>query len=145
MRKMTKEDAIIIPSQSQLLGPKMAEKGASAAWGLNHMALSGFDLSVLGSFSLVTKASICSCRLEMSEMVPEIGRMRSSRVRSAEFLNAQISFTFGVLQFGVVLRKMSSRMIDMNGVMPLPPLTITRVSKLHARRNNHESVFETSS
>lgn len=132
-RKMTKEDAIIMPSQSQLLGPKMADKCASVAWGLNHMALRpGIELSVLGSSSLVMKASICSCSLEMSEAgVAEIGRMRSSMVRSEEFLNAEIRITFGVLQFmGVLLMNMSSRMIDMNGVMPLPPLTITRVSNL---------------
>lgn len=128
---MTKEDAIIVPSQSQLLGPKMAEKGASVAWGLNHIALRpGVELSVLGSSSLVMKASICSCSLEMSQGVAEIGRMRSSMLRSSEFLNAEISITLGVLQLGVLLEKMSSRMIDMNGVMPLPPLTITRVSHL---------------
>lgn len=134
-RKMTKEDAIIMPSQSQLLGPKMADKGASVAWGLNHTTLRpGIELSVLGSSSLVMKASICSCSLEiMSELagVAEIGRMRSSMVRSEEFLNAEIRITFGILQFmGVLLMNMSSRMIDMNGVMPLPPLTITRVSNL---------------
>ena len=31
MRKMMKEDDMIAPSQSQLLGPKMADIGASVA------------------------------------------------------------------------------------------------------------------
>ena len=61
------------------------------------MAFIGFMLSILGSFSLVTKASICSCKLELSEGVPEMGKMRSSMVSSEEFLNAQIRITFGAL------------------------------------------------
>ena len=94
---MRKEEAIIKPSQSQLLGPKMADKGESVAWGLNRTVFIGSELSVLGSLSLVTKASICSCRLEMLEGVPEMGRIRSSMVSSEEYLNAQIRTTFGVL------------------------------------------------
>lgn len=37
MRNMTKDDDIITASQSQHLGPKIADTGASVAWGLNHM------------------------------------------------------------------------------------------------------------
>lgn len=83
------------------------------------------------SFSLVTKASIFSCRLESEDGVPDTGSNRSSIVRSEEFLNAQIRITCGVLHLYVVLAKMISRIIDMKGVMPLPPLTITRVSCLN--------------
>lgn len=115
--------------------PKMAEMGASVARGLNHMALRFIELSVFGSVSLVTYASICIWRLDMSYgVVLDIGRIRSSIVRSVEFLNAQIKVTFGSLHWKVVDIKISSRIMDMNGVMPLPPLTMTRLSCL--QKNN---------
>lgn len=125
-----KEDDMIAPSQSQLLGPKMADIGASVAWGLNHMARGVFELSVVGPFSLVTKASIFNCSLEISDGLPDIGSRRSSMVSSEDFLNAQTRITSGVLHLYVVLAKMSSRIIEMRGAMPLPPLTITSLSCL---------------
>lgn len=122
---------MIRPSQSQWFVPKMAEMGASVARGLNHMALRFIELSVFGSVSLVTYASICIWRLDMSYgVVLDNGRIRSSIVRSEEFLNAQIKVTFGSLHRKAVDIKISSRIMDMNGVMPLPPLTMTRLSCL---------------
>lgn len=59
-----------------------------------------------------------------------MGRRRSSRVRSEDFLNAAMRRICGVLHFNVSVKKMRSLMIEMNGVMPLPPLTITIVSCL---------------
>ena len=66
----------------------------------------------------------------MSKGVPEIGRMTSSIVRYKEFLNEATRIRFGILHFNVALVKMRSLIIEMKGVMPLPPLTITRVSCL---------------
>lgn len=60
----------------------------------------------------------------------DMGSKRSSIVRSAEFLKAQMRSIFGILLLGCVLWKMCSRIMEMNGVMPLPPLIITRDSRL---------------
>ena len=53
-KKKDEKDDMIASSQSQLLGPKMADIGA-------------FDLTIVGAFSLVTKASIFNSRLEISD------------------------------------------------------------------------------
>lgn len=124
------DDEIIAPSHSQRFGPKTDDMGASVARGLNDKARMSFELSVVGCFSLVTKASICSFKLGSSVGVPEIGSKRSNMVRSEEFLNEQIRITCGVLHFVTVLAYISSRITEIKGVMPLPPLTITRVSYL---------------
>ncbi|CAK7348845.1 unnamed protein product [Dovyalis caffra] len=131
---MIKEDDMIAPSQSQLFGPKIADTGASVTWGLNHMAREeAFELSTVGPFSLVTKASIFKCRLEISSGLPDIGSRRSSMESSEEFLNAQTRITSGVLHLYAMFANMSSRIIDMKGVMPLPPLTITSLSCLNTK------------
>ena len=54
MRKMTKEEATMPPSQNQLLGPNVADRGASVGRGLSHMARRGLEFAGEGSFSLVT-------------------------------------------------------------------------------------------
>jgi len=74
--------------------------------------------------------------LEKSQGVPDIGRIKSTIDRDEEFLKTQIRTTFGVLHLKVVLRYISSRMMDRKGVMPLPPLTITRVSCLVEKKQN---------
>ena len=51
-------------------------------------------------------------------------------MRSDEFLNEEMRRIFGVLIFRTELVKISSRMIEMKGVIPLPPLTITSFSCL---------------
>lgn len=51
-------------------------------------------------------------------------------MRSNEFLKAQIKRRLGVAMLRVLLRWMNSRMIEMKGVMPLPPLIITSDSYL---------------
>jgi hypothetical protein len=75
-------------------------------------------------------ASICSRRSEISDGVPEIGRIKSSIDRYEVLLNEQIRTMFGVLHLNVVLRYIISLMIEIKGVIPLPPLTITSVSCL---------------
>lgn len=129
---MTNEDEMIAPSHSQPFGPKTGEMGASEVWGLNQMVWISLWGSLVegGSFSRVTKASSWSWRLEMGELVAEIGRRRSSIVRSAEVLKALMRTMRGVGEVRVVLMKMSFLIMEMNGVMPLPPLTSTRVSCL---------------
>jgi hypothetical protein len=62
--------------------------------------------------------------------VPEIGRIKSSIDRYEVLLNEQIKTMFGVLHLNVVLRYIISLMIEIKGVIPLPPLTITSVSCL---------------
>jgi hypothetical protein len=135
---MTNEDEIIAPSQSQLFGPRVGEMGESDGFGLNHMVWMSFWASATGcSFSLVTYASICNCTLvEICVGVPEIGSNRSSVVRSIEFLKAQMRRTRGIVcKFAFWLWKMISRIKEMKGVIPLPPLTITRDSCLSPCRS----------
>jgi len=75
-------------------------------------------------------ASIWSRILEISDGVPEIGRIKSSIDKHEVFLNEEVRTIFGVLHLNILLRYISSLMIEINGVMPLPPLTITSVSCL---------------
>ncbi|KAM1817763.1 hypothetical protein EV1_001931 [Malus domestica] len=77
------------------------------------------------------KLSICNCKQEMSRFVPETGRMRSNMVRSSVFLKTDIRRIFGASLPQLLASKRSSRMTEINGVMPLPPLTITIMSCLH--------------
>lgn len=89
-RKATKEDETIAPNQSQPLGPRIGAMGRSEENGLKQTVWISFGASEGGSFSLVMKASILSCRRERPEALQEIGRRRSSIVRSADVLKAQI-------------------------------------------------------
>jgi hypothetical protein len=135
---MTNEDEIIVPSHSQLFGPRAEEICESDGSGLNHMVWMSFWSSVKGcSFSLVTYASICNCIfVRICVGVPEIGSKRSSIVRSAEFLKAQMRRNRGIVcKFAFWLWKMISRIKEMKGVIPLPPLTITRDSCLAPSRS----------
>ncbi|RRT40110.1 hypothetical protein BHM03_00054633 [Ensete ventricosum] len=122
-RNATKEDDTIAANQSQPLGPSTGAMGTSEGKGLNHMVRMLFGASSVEDFSLVTKASIRSSKPERSEIFPDSGRRRSSMVRSAEVLKAQMRRTAGVGRFRVVLWWMSSRIMEMKGVIPLPPLT----------------------
>lgn len=70
----------------------------------------------------------------MGEWVGEMGRRRSSMVRSDEVLKALMRKMRGVGELRVVLIEMNSLIMEMNGVMPLPPLTNTRVSCLHSNK-----------
>nr|GMC84663.1 hypothetical protein B296_00055892 [Ipomoea batatas] len=79
---------------------------------------------------LVDGASICILNLENSDCAPDMGRMRSSMVRSDEFLNTLIRTTCGILDSEDWLLCISSLMMEKNGVIPLPPLTITNKSCL---------------
>lgn len=92
------------------------------------------DLSMfttVGDCSLVTKACIDSWSLDRSETEDEIGRRRSSIVRSTEVLKQHMSSSFGTGVFELVLRWISSLIMEMKGVIPLPPLTIISESCLH--------------
>ena len=53
--------------------------------------------------------------------------------RCEEFLNVLISSSLGVLHFRAELINIKSLMIEMKGVIPLPPLTITSMSCLHLK------------
>ena len=128
---MTNDDEIIAPSHNQLFRPRAAEIGESNGSDLNQMVWRCFSESVkVCSFSLVTQASICNCILEICVCVSEIGSKRFNMVRSAKFLNAQIRRTGGTSNSSLWLRKMISRIMEIKGVMPLPPLTITKDSCL---------------
>ena len=124
---------MIIARWSQPCGPKTAARGWCLGWGLNQRARMGPSLAE-DSVSLVTYASICRLSWERSETVEDNGRRRSSIVRSAEFLKAQMRWILGVVQFASALLKMSSRMMDIEGVIPLPPLIRTRELYLNIRR-----------
>ena len=126
-----KDEDMIVPSHNQVFCPRIGVTVESEGWGLNHIDLM-LSLLFVGDdcFSLVTYASICNCKLEKFEGVSEIGRRRSSKVRSDEFLNELMRRILGVLHFSVSLKKTSSRKMEMNGVIPLPPLTITSASCL---------------
>lgn len=129
-RNRRNEDEIIAPSHSQLLGPSVAEMGESKGLGLNHIVWRGLWASAIGcSSSLVMYASICNCIWDICG-VPEMGSNKSSIARSAEFLKAQIIITRGTLKFGLWIWKIISRIMEIKGVMPLPPDTITRHSCL---------------
>lgn len=68
------------------------------------------------------------------------GSKRSSMARSAVFLKAAIRTTFGTPPpvLDSVLREISSRIMEMKGAMPLPPLIITRESWLWKFRQKME-------
>lgn len=53
--------------------------------------------------------------------------------RCEEFLNVLMSNNLGTLHFRAELKNIKSLMIEMKGVIPLPPLTITSMSCLHRR------------
>lgn len=72
-----------------------------------------------------------SSKLRSSDGVLECGKRRSSKARSDENLNALMRRICGVVvDFRVEVVKMRSRVMEMNGAMPLPPLTITSMSCL---------------
>ena len=129
-RKIINDDDVMTPSHNQLYWPKVVDIGASRVFDLNHIVCRGFGLSVGGSISRVTYASTCSSRLEYLDEAFEIGRMRFSIVSSEEFLNALMRRTRGGLHFLVEFMKISSRIIEIQGAMPLPPVTITSLSCL---------------
>lgn len=132
----------MVPSQSQLLGPRVAATGESDGLGLNHVVWMSACVGEEGcSFSRVIYASIRSCSCEVAVGVPLMGNKRSSMARSAEFLNTQISRTCGSLQLEFVLWKVISRIMDIKGVMPLPPLTNTNNSCLNKLKVNIEIQF----
>ena len=130
--KMRNDDDRIPPSQSHEFGPRIAEMGWSERLGLNQSVLiCSVVASLLGSFSRVMKASILMFMSEESSVWrPDNGKTRWSMDISEEFLKAQISVILGILHFWFWLVAIISRMTEINGVMPLPPLTITRASCL---------------
>lgn len=127
--KIRVEDARIAARQSHEFGPRIAEIGWSEGLGLNQMVLILCVSSFLGSFSLVMKASIWMLRSDDNSR-PDVGRIRSSMEMSEEFLNEQIKVILGIPHALVWVMAIKSRIIDMNGVIPLPPLTITKDSYL---------------
>lgn len=68
----------------------------------------------------------------MSWLVPETGSKRSKISRSNDFLKTEIRRTCGVLLLvsGSFAMCTSSRIMEINGVTPLPPLNITSFSYL---------------
>lgn len=128
--KIMNEEERIVARQSHELGPSIVEMGWSETCGLKLRGLMMFLLRV-DSVSRVTKALIwISKNEEISVVRPEMGKITSSMERSEEFLNAQISIILGILQVLVELKYIRSRIMEMKGVIPLPPLTITRESCL---------------
>ena len=63
-------------------------------------------------------------------MVLERGRRRLSIVRSAELLKEEMRCNLGLLKFPAALLKMNSRIMEIIGVIPLPPLISTKESNL---------------
>lgn len=134
--KIKNEDERIAPSQSHEFGPRIDEMDWSERLGLNHRVLIfSVVASLLASFSRVMKASILMFMSEDSSVWrPDSGKTRSSMEISEEFLNAQIRVILGILHFWFWLVAIKSRMTEINGVIPLPPLTITRASCLEHRK-----------
>lgn len=123
--KISVEDARMAARQSHEFGPRIAEIGWSERFGLNQMVLIFCVSSFLGSFSLVMKASIWILR-SVDNWRPDVGRIRSSMAMSEAFLNAQIRVILGISHEVVWVMAIKSRIMEMNGVIPLPPLTITK-------------------
>lgn len=59
-----------------------------------------------------------------------MGSRRFSIEMSEEFLKAHMRLMVGILGFGLVVWNVNSRIIDINGAIPLPPLIITSDSYL---------------
>ena len=134
IKKIMKEDERMAASQSHEFGPRIAEIGRSEGLGLNQRVLIFCVSSSLGSLSLVMKASIWMFRSD-DNLRPDEGRIRSSIAMSEAFLNAQTRVILGVSHVVVVWdMAIKSRIMDMNGVIPLPPLTITKASCLEAKK-----------
>ena len=124
------DNDVINPSHNQLNFPKFVDIGASEVFALNHIVRKGVDFSICGSNSRVTYASTCSSRFETPYEAFEDGKRRFNIVSSEEFLNALMRRMLGVLLFIVEFMKISSRIIEIQGAMPLPPVTITSLSCL---------------
>lgn len=132
-KKIMREDERMAASQSHEFGPRIAEIGWSERLGLNQRVLIFWVSSFIGSFSLVMKASIWIFRSDDNSR-PDVGRIRSSIEMSEAFLNAQIRVILGISHVVVWVMAIKSRIMEMNGVIPLPPLTITKESCLEARK-----------
>lgn len=130
-KNITNDDEIISPCQSQLLGPKTAETSATLKSGLKNMVLLCLCSSSSGMVvSLVMKASICIRSWEASGDVPESGKRRSSMESSRDVLKAHTRRSLGIFSLAMLALWRSSLVIEMNGVMPLPPLIMTSMSCL---------------
>lgn len=147
IKKIKNEDERIPPSHSHEFGPRIDEMGWAERLGLNHRVLIfSVRASLLGSFSRVMKASILMFMSDDSCVWrPDNGKTRSSMEISEEFLKAQIRVILGILHFWFWLVAIISRMTEINGVIPLPPLTITRASCLdhpQENKNNVELIYQ---
>lgn len=134
--KIKNEEERIAPSQSHEFGPRIDEMDWSERLGLNQRVLI-FPLvaSIPASFSRVMKASILIFMSEDSSVSrPDNGKTRSSMEISEDFLNAQIRVNFGILHVCFWLVAIKSRITEINGVIPLPPHTITKASCLECQK-----------
>lgn len=134
--KIKNEDARIAPSQSHEFGPRIDEMDWSERLGLNQRVLifPAFASSP-ASLSRVMKASILMLMSEDSSVSrPDNGKTRSSMEISEDFLNAQMRVIFGILHVSFWLVAIKSRITEINGVIPLPPHTITKASCLESKK-----------
>lgn len=101
--------------------------------GLNQRVLIFWVSSFLGSLSFVMNASIWIFRSDDNSR-PDVGRIRSSMEMSEAFLNEQIKVILGISHNFVWDMAIRARLMEMNGVIPLPPLIIAKESCLEASK-----------